>query len=86
MVLSSPTPIIRDTVYVPRIHPSLSTSRVLTMEYIEGACKLTDLGKIEDMGLSVKKVGRSVSEVFSAQVFQMGFVQADGHPRYILFP
>jgi predicted unusual protein kinase regulating ubiquinone biosynthesis (AarF/ABC1/UbiB family) len=51
------------------------------MEYIGDASKLTDLPKIEEMGLSKKKVARSVAEVFAAQIFDMGFVQADGHPR-----
>ena len=51
------------------------------MEYIADASKLTDLPKIEQMGLSKKKVGRSVAEVFAAQIFDIGFVQADGHPR-----
>ena len=54
------------------------------MEYIEGACRLTDLGRIERMGLSVARVAQSVCEVFSAQVFEMGFVQADGHPRFVV--
>ena len=51
------------------------------MEYIPDASKLTDLSKIEEKGLSRKKVARSVAEVFAAQIFTMGFVQADGHPR-----
>lgn len=51
------------------------------MEYIADASKLTDLSKIEEKGLSRKKVARSVAEVFAAQIFNMGFVQADGHPR-----
>lgn len=51
------------------------------MEYIHDASKLTRLDEIERKGLSVKAVGRSVVEVFASQIFDMGFVQADGHPR-----
>lgn len=51
------------------------------MEYIEGASKLTDLEAIREKGLGVKAVARSVAEVFAAQIFEYGFVQADGHPR-----
>ena len=83
MVLNSPDAIIKETVYVPRIHPHLCTPRILTMEYIADASKLTDVSKIEEKGLSKKKVARSVAEVFAAQIFNMGFVQADGHPRYV---
>lgn len=83
LVLSSPDSIIRNTVYVPRIHPTLCTQRVLTMEFIEGASRLTDVKAIEEKGLDKKKVVTSVMEVMAAQVFNMGFVQADGHPRYV---
>jgi aarF domain-containing kinase len=54
------------------------------MEYIPDACRLTDIKKIEEMGLSVKEVARSVCEVFAAQMFEMGFLQADGHPSNVL--
>lgn len=53
------------------------------MEYIHDASKLTRLDEIERKGLSVKRVGRSVVEVFASQIFDMGFVQADGHPRCV---
>lgn len=52
------------------------------MEYIPDASKLTNLEQIEAKGLSRKAVGKSVAEVFASQIFDMGFVQADGHPRY----
>ncbi|KAF8311371.1 ABC1-domain-containing protein [Clavulina sp. PMI_390] len=84
LVANSPVALIRNTVYVPRIHPQLCTQRVLTMEYIPEANKLTDLKAIETKGLSVKKVGRSVAEVFASMIFDMGFVQADGHPSNVL--
>ena len=81
--MNSRTPSIRNTTYVPRIYEFLSTPQILTMEFISDACKLTDLNNIESMGLDVKEVARSVTEVFAAQIFEMGFVQADGHPRHV---
>lgn len=54
------------------------------MEFIEDASKLTDMEKIEEKGLDKKKVGQSVAEVFAAQIFDFGFVQADGHPRQVI--
>lgn len=56
------------------------------MEYIPDASKLTNLEQIEAKGLNRKAVGKSVVEVFASQIFDMGFVQADGHPRYVNFP
>jgi aarF domain-containing kinase len=84
LIMTSPQRLIRDTIYVPRIHPSHSTPRVLTMEWIDGACRLTDQDKIKEMGLSIKGVMQGVCEVFAAQIFTMGFVQCDGHPSNVL--
>ncbi|KAF8317772.1 uncharacterized protein EI90DRAFT_3293460 [Cantharellus anzutake] len=84
LVMSSRNPSIREVAYVPRIHDSLSTPRVLTMEYISDACKLTDLDKIRGMGLDVGAVAKTAVEVFATQIFEMGFVQTDGHPSNVL--
>src|SRR5258708_1179974 len=83
LIMNSRTPSIRNAAYVPRIYEFLSTPKILTMEFISDACKLTDLNNIENMGLDVKAVARSTIDVFAAQIFRMGFVQTDGHPRYI---
>ncbi len=83
-ILKNPDKLIRDTCYVPYVFPEHSTSRVLVMEYIGSACKVTDKAKLVDMGLSIKKVSQSLMEVFASQIFQSGFVQADGHPANVL--
>lgn len=64
-----------------KMYDEFCTPRVLVMEWIDGACRMTDRKRLEDeMGLSVKKVSQSVCEAFASQIFQHGFVQADGHP------
>lgn len=75
---------IRNTCYVPLVYKEYSTERVMTMEYIANACKVTDTKKLDEMGLSVRNVALSVMEVFASQIFQSGFVQADGHPANVL--
>ncbi len=45
---------------------------------------MTDREKLEEWGLSAKQVSRSVCEAFASQIFQHGFVQADGHPSNVL--
>ncbi|CAO1628519.1 unnamed protein product [Parajaminaea phylloscopi] len=75
---------LRNTVTVPEVYPSESSDRMLVMEWIDGACKMTDRDRIESMGLSVRKVASDVCNVFAAMIFQYGFVQADGHAGNVL--
>ncbi|KIM29483.1 hypothetical protein M408DRAFT_114122 [Serendipita vermifera MAFF 305830] len=71
--------------YVPAVYPSLSSPRLLVMEYIDGAVKMTDVEGLENrLGLNVNEVMNSVCEVFAAQVFRWGFVNADPHPSNVL--
>ncbi|EPQ30183.1 uncharacterized protein PFL1_02299 [Pseudozyma flocculosa PF-1] len=82
---TDPEKIVRKTCYVPKMYEDFCTQRVLVMEWIDGACRMTDRPRLEDeMGLNVKAVSRSVCEAFSSQIFQHGFVQADGHPSNVL--
>lgn len=76
--------IVRKTCYVPQFYQDLCTQRVLVMEWIGGTCRMTDREKLEEWGLSAKQVSRSVCEAFASQIFQHGFVQADGHPSNVL--
>lgn len=81
---SDPVRLIRETCYVPYCVDQLSTERVLTMEFIDGATRMTDETGIKKMGLSIKEVARSVCEVFASQIFQHGFIQCDGHAGNVL--
>ncbi|CAB3371344.1 Hypothetical predicted protein [Cloeon dipterum] len=70
-------------IYVPKVHWSLSTSRVLTMEFCEGA-KISDRPALEKMGLSLADVDTKMISAFAEQIFHTGFVHADPHPGNIL--
>ncbi|MCO5590107.1 hypothetical protein L7F22_044076 [Adiantum nelumboides] len=83
-IANDPQKVIRDTCYVPWCVDEFSTSRILTMEFIQGATRMTDEKGIRNMGLNVKEVARSVCEVFASQIFQHGFVQCDGHAGNVL--
>lgn len=52
---TSPKSRVRDRVVVPTVYPQLSSSRVLTMEYMEG-CGVTDLAALKAAGLSAAEV------------------------------
>jgi len=49
-------PTLRDKVFVPKVHWQATSSRIMTADFVEGAVKLNDRQRIEDMGLSVKSV------------------------------
>lgn len=71
------------TVYVPRVFHPLSTSRVLTMEYINGV-KVNDTNEIRKLGLDCHDIAGIVLSMFSAQIFCHGFVHCDPHPGNML--
>lgn len=81
---TDPEALVRKTCYVPKFYQDVCTQRVLVMEWIGGTCRMTDREKLEEWGLSAKQVSRSVCEAFASQIFQHGFVQADGHPSNVL--
>jgi ubiquinone biosynthesis protein len=63
--------------------PELSTSRVLTMEYLAG----TPLAKIDrslNTGLDLDELSRRGARVFLDMIFRDGFFHADPHPGNVL--
>lgn len=71
-------------VYVPEVLPELTTSRILTMEWVDGV-KISDRARIEsELGLSSSELAFLVSEAFSAMIFRHGFVHCDPHPGNLL--
>jgi aarF domain-containing kinase len=69
----------RPDVYIPKIYDDLSTSRVLTMEFIDSAVKANDVKGIEKMGLSTKQVAQILNEAFAEMIFEHGFMHGDVH-------
>jgi ubiquinone biosynthesis protein len=72
-----------DRVAVPRIYWRYTTSRVLTMERVEG----TVLRKLDLASWSPddrKRLGNRITETWMQMVFAHGFFHADPHPANIL--
>jgi ubiquinone biosynthesis protein len=72
-----------DTVWVPKIHWRQSTSRVLTMERVEG----TPLGRLDLSDWSADdrtRLARRITETWMQMVFVHGYFHADPHPANIL--
>lgn len=61
----------------------LTTSRVLTMEYLEGT-RLTELSQLRTAGADGEEVARRGAEVFLEMIFRDGFYHADPHPGNLL--
>jgi ubiquinone biosynthesis protein len=67
------------TVHFPATHLELSTTRVLTMERLEGV-PITDAGKLEKLGYDSQEIARRGATVFLEMIFRDGFYHADPHP------
>ena len=67
------------TVYIPAAYPVLTTSHVLTMEYVEGA-KITARDTLRQAGLDPTIVAVNGANALLKQIFVHGFFQGDPHP------
>lgn len=73
----------RNDVTVPSILWDLSSTHVLTMEFIEG-CSLSDVEGLKSSGVNLTTISRIVTELFSEQIFIHGLVHCDPHPGNLL--
>jgi len=67
------------SIYVPRIYREVSTSRLLTMEYIQGI-KVSEVPILDEKGLDRKTIAARGADLILEQVFKHGFFHADPHP------
>jgi len=67
------------TIRIPRVFLDRSTSRVLTMEYIQGI-KISDVDALDKQGMDRKALTQKGADLILKQVFEYGFFHADLHP------
>lgn len=72
----------------PRVHipcsiPEYCTSRVLTMEYLEGI-RLAETAKLTMAGFDLPELAKRGAEIYLRMIFSTGFYHADPHPGNIL--
>jgi len=65
-------------IFVPKIYTDLSTSKVLTMEWVDG-CRLTDKESLTAMGLDSTKLVDTLVQCSLRQMLENGFFHADPH-------
>ena len=66
-------------VYVPKIHWTHTSVRVLTMEYIDGS-KVIDLEGLRARGINPPDVIKLIARTYLKQLLEDGFFHADPHP------
>jgi len=64
---------------VPNVYWEVTNERVLTMEYID-AFKLTDIAKVDELGLDKQKLADQVADSFLAQILKTSYFHCDPHP------
>lgn len=65
-----------DYVRVPRVYRELTTSRILTMEFVE-SFKLTDVEQIEKLGLDKKELAKKTADTFLRQIVETSYFHCD---------
>jgi ubiquinone biosynthesis protein len=70
-------------IHSPKAFPEFTTSKVLTLEYIDGV-KISDLKKLYSNGYEPKIIGERLALSYFKQVFNYGFFHADPHPGNLL--
>ncbi|KAL2940618.1 hypothetical protein RDABS01_022727 [Bienertia sinuspersici] len=77
------SPHIAESIYVPMVYWNLSTSKLLTMEYMDGV-QVNDVKGIQKMGILPYGVSRLLSETFAEMIYKHGFVHCDPHAANLL--
>ena len=70
------------TIYLPKVFWDLTTTKVLTMEFIDGE-KISDIDFSQRSDLNPKIIARHGALATLKMIFEMGFFHADLHPGNI---
>jgi ubiquinone biosynthesis protein len=70
-------------VTVPRVYWSYSASRILTLEYLDGA-KVADVTTAEHGVEERRQLAHAIAEAWMTMIFRHGFFHGDPHPANIL--
>ncbi|RAV15349.1 ABC1 kinase family protein [Paenibacillus contaminans] len=72
-----------DHIRIPQVYWHYSTSRVLTMEFVEGI-KCSDREKLEEAGHDLKQIAERFAHAIFHQILAAGFFHGDPHPGNVL--
>jgi predicted unusual protein kinase regulating ubiquinone biosynthesis (AarF/ABC1/UbiB family) len=71
-----------DRIKIPIVYWPYTTSKVLTLEYLEGT-KITDFDEIDRLGIDKKGTAHILAEAYAQMFFVDGFFHGDPHPGNI---
>lgn len=72
-----------ETICIPRVHWHCSTSKVLTMDFVEGI-HLNRLADLKRGGFDTRNIAETLVNAMLHQIFVGGFFHADPHPGNLL--
>jgi len=72
------------TVHVPKVHWDYCTSKIVTLEYIDGI-KISEIGLLRSSGADLKQVAHIGMQFILKQIFEDGFFHADPHPGNLFY-
>jgi ubiquinone biosynthesis protein len=72
-----------ETIHVPTVNSDLTTSKVLTMEFLPGV-KINEVERIEEAGWDRRLLAREFVQAMIKQALFDGFFHADPHPGNVL--
>lgn len=67
------------TIHIPRVFWEYSTSKVLTMERVNGV-NVADISSLDAAGIDRKQLARTATRLMMREVFEFGLFHADPHP------
>tara|TARA_R110002073_G_scaffold13377_4_gene57173 strand:- start:10443 stop:12146 length:1704 start_codon:yes stop_codon:yes gene_type:complete len=67
----------------PKVYPSLTTTKVLAMEFISGI-KINQVNELISKNIDTKVIARRLAVSYFKQIFEYGFFHADPHPGNLL--
>ncbi|KAB5594595.1 5-methyltetrahydropteroyltriglutamate homocysteine S-methyltransferase [Ceratobasidium theobromae] len=77
-------PKLRGRVIVPKVYWERTGDKVLTADWIGGACRITDAVSQRRWGFDPKVAMDTLADTIGAQMFVFGFLHADPHPGNVL--
>ena len=69
-------------VRTPKFYEEFSTSKILTMEYINGY-SITKVDKLKKDNIDINDVAKNLTLIFNKMIFEYGFFHGDPHPGNI---
>jgi len=70
------------TIRIPQPFPEFCTSRVLTMEWIDGL-KIAEKDRLVENGFDLNEIARRGAQLYLEMIFSHGYFHADPHPGNI---